>query len=333
MSSKKVDKHRAPKGYIAIAANGCKGCHFYSQGTVLGCKLSTTQLSATSCIGVRRPDNINVIFKAPVVARAKPKANESAKKVDKNNAPPGYIAVANGGCTDCAFNDILNECTVPAQYPCCSLLRPDRQSVSFVKVAIAGRVDKYEAPEGYTAVAEKSKNSCVGCAFLAKTCPRPDLMSCHADARNDRRSVIFVPMAKRTVRRKKPEKKAKLESAEPVIRIRAWSEELQRMYYDSEIGAYTGPGTTLDRLLSNPHLKYMMGTGFKDSKGQVIYEGDIIRVASAPITGAVFQLLMADGKTSSWLLKDSSGAVHSLPWPSKDTSVVGNIYQNPGWRL
>lgn len=110
------------------------------------------------------------------------------------------------------------------------------------------------------------------------------------------------------------------------IKFRAWDVENQEMI-DSDSLAFDYYEPLCDQLCDSDEMKFMQFTGFQDSKGSDIYEGDIIyvagfsRKAKAIIShkhGSEFEDL--DGYHRSMI---NAAAENDIG------EIIGNIHQNP----
>lgn len=80
------------------------------------------------------------------------------------------------------------------------------------------------------------------------------------------------------------------------IKFRAWDEELKKMYSGDEIesednlNAWLSYGELAIYRIDNgeyTQLKPLQYTGMKDSKGNEIYEGDVVKISDHPFQGSI----------------------------------------------
>ena len=119
-----------------------------------------------------------------------------------------------------------------------------------------------------------------------------------------------------------------------IPRFRAWDKEFNlmsvvtRLDYWSEIVEMSDGELYIQKL---DKIELMQSTGLKDKNGKEIFEGDVVLVLDSPYT------VFYDNERGSYRLKP-----HDDRWNVDYMSnfshggnfeVVGNIYENPEWRI
>ncbi|WP_257144616.1 YopX family protein [Bacillus toyonensis] len=122
------------------------------------------------------------------------------------------------------------------------------------------------------------------------------------------------------------------------MKIRAWDNVKDRMYYageeDDVVFHFESNGIVATDITEDEeefrtlrHLKYMQYTGLKDSNGNEIYDGDIVKISGHPFQGSID----IDGNYVvgyNELMELSCGGwyLHRMRhW----AEVIGNKFENP----
>ena len=101
--------------------------------------------------------------------------------------------------------------------------------------------------------------------------------------------------------------------------FRAWDKEIKSMVSDAEFF----PFFTIGDINIDDKYILMQCTGIKDVKGNLIYEGDILKVVNGSINGI--------GLSDKWEVKWVGNGWNISQWSFDCThsyEVIGNIYQN-----
>ena len=121
------------------------------------------------------------------------------------------------------------------------------------------------------------------------------------------------------------------------IKFRAWDEEDKRMYCDDKVivtfigfleEVYVKRNSTVDELID---YKLMQYTGIKDSNGNEIYEGDIVKVEDY-FGGDIIGNIIYDEITAGYVFNKGNEINYfqiTLDLEDYVHYVIGNIYENP----
>lgn len=128
------------------------------------------------------------------------------------------------------------------------------------------------------------------------------------------------------------------------IKFRAWDEEDKRMYCDDKVivtfigfleEVYVKRNSTVDELID---YKLMQYTGIKDSNGNEIYEGDIVKIEDY-FGGDLIGNIIYDEITAGYVFNKGNEINYfqiTLDLEDYVHYVIGNIYENPElleWRI
>ena len=111
------------------------------------------------------------------------------------------------------------------------------------------------------------------------------------------------------------------------FKYRAWDKENKKYIYDVEKGLefYSTAGNlrvmTLAEIAESSKYDLEQCTGLKDKNGKLIYEGDIV-------TG-FFNNNKVIWDKSSFCVDDGSGVFDELTKSSEESTIIGNIHENP----
>lgn len=109
------------------------------------------------------------------------------------------------------------------------------------------------------------------------------------------------------------------------IKLRAWDEELERMFY-STTEQFDDSLSFRFKHFEVDDPVYMQYTGLRDKKGREIYEGDIVKVAWRCDSDIGTVKYIRNGFLVSDMKRHAPSPLGKI---SETYEIIGNIYENP----